>query len=315
MKIQQFTAYGGPERLRLAEAPPPTPKPAEILVAMHASSVNPIDWKLHSGMLRWIKPLRFPATPLFDFAGTIAGAGAASSGWAVGDRVFGMLPIGGLGAAAEFVTVDPQYVCRMPPELDFTTAAGLPLAGMTALQALRDQGQLQAGQRVLIIGGAGGVGHYAIQIARVLGAEITALCGKGNLDFCRQLGAATVLDYATPGLSLPKAEFDVILDCAGVEPISRWQDSLRADGRFVALLPSAAWAWAACKSRFLGRQRFRLTLVQSRQSDLAWLADQVRQGALKTVVDQVFPLEQLAAALRKSQEGHARGKIVITFGP
>lgn len=315
MKIQQFTAYGGPERLRLAEAPPPSPRPAEILVAMHASSVNPIDWKLHSGMLRWIRPLRFPATPLFDFAGTIAAAGAAASGWAVGDRVFGMLPLGGLGAAAEFVAVDPQYVCRMPPELDFTTAAGLPLAGMTALQALRDQGQLQAGQRVLIIGGAGGVGHYAIQIARVLGTEITALCGKGNLDFCRQLGAATVLDYADPALSLPEAAFDVILDCAGVEPISRWQDALRADGRFVALLPSAAWAWAVCKSRLLGRQRFHLTLVQSRQPDLAWLADQVRLGALKTVVDQVVPLEQLAAALRKSQEGHARGKTVITFGP
>ena len=315
MKIQQFTAYGGPERLRLAEAPPPTPKPAEILVVMQASSVNPIDWKLHSGMLRWIRPLRFPATPLFDFVGTIAAAGAAASGWAVGDRVFGMLPIGGLGAAAEFVTVDPRYVCRMPAELDFTTAAGLPLAGMTALQALRDQGQLQAGQRVLIIGGAGGVGHYAVQIARVLGAEITALCGRGNLDFCRQLGAATVFDYADPALSLPKAGFDVILDCAGVEPLSRWQDALRADGRFVALLPSASWAWGALRSRFLGRQRFRLTLVQSRQSDLAWLADQVRQGALKTVMDQVFPLEQLASALRKSREGHARGKILITFGP
>ena len=315
MKIQQFTAYGGPERLRLAEAPPPSPKPAEILLAMHASSVNPIDWKLHSGMLRWIRPLRFPATPLFDFAGTVAAAGAAASGWAVGDRVFGMLPIGGLGAAAEFVAVDPQYVCRMPPDLDFASAAGLPLAGMTALQALRDQGQLQPGNRVLIIGGAGGVGHYAIQIARILGADITALCGQGNLEFCRQLGAATALDYADPALSLPNAGFDVILDCAGFEPVSRWQGALRADGRFVALLPSATWAWAACKSRFLGHQRFRLTLVQSRQADLTWLADQVRQGALKTVVDQVFPLEQLAAALRKSQEGHARGKIVITLGP
>jgi NADPH:quinone reductase-like Zn-dependent oxidoreductase len=313
MRIQQFTAYGGPERLQLIEAPIPTPKPAEILVANHASSVNPIDWKLHSGMLRWIKPLRFPATPLFDFAGTIAATGSATTGWAVGDRVFGMLPINGLGAAAEYLTVDPRFVSRIPAELDFATMAGLPLAGMTALQALRDQGQLRPGNRVLIIGGAGGVGHYAIQIARVLGAEVTALCGKGNLEFCRQLGAASVLDYADPALSLPEAGFDVILDCAGFEPISRWQPALGAEGRFVVLLPSASWAWAAFKSRVRGSQRFYLTLVKSQPEDLAWLAEQVRQGALKTVVDQVFPLEQLATALRKSQGGHARGKIVITF--
>jgi NADPH:quinone reductase-like Zn-dependent oxidoreductase len=313
MKIQQFTAYGGPERLQLVEAPIPTPKPEEILVANHASSVNPIDWKLHSGMLRWIKPLRFPATPLFDFAGTVAATGSAITGWAAGDRIFGMLPINGLGAAAEYLTVDPRFVSAIPPELDFATMAGLPLAGMTALQALRDQGQLRPGNRVLIIGGAGGVGHYAIQIARVLGAEVTALCGRVNLEFCRQLGAASVLDYADPALSLPEAGFDIILDCAGFEPISRWQPALGAEGRFVALLPSASWAWAAFKSRFLGRQRFYLTLVKSRPEDMAWLAEQVRQGALKTVVDEVFPLELLAAALRKSQGSHARGKIVITF--
>jgi NADPH:quinone reductase-like Zn-dependent oxidoreductase len=313
MKTIQFTGYGGPEKLRLVDKPIPTPSAQQLQIRVSATSINPIDWKLHSGMLRWVKPLRFPSTPCFDFAGTITVTGADVMGWTAGDRVFGMLPINGLGAAAEYVAVDSHYACRMPEGLSFENMAGLPLAGMTALQGLRDQGELKPGHTLLVIGAAGGVGHYAVQIGRLLGAQVTTLSGPGNLAFCRELGAETALDYNQANPSLAKAGFDVILDCSGHSPFSRWQHSLAPRGRYVALLPSVSVGLAALRLKLFSSQRIRLTLVRSQQDDLAWLANEVSAGRLKTVIDEVFPLERLADALKKSQGGHSRGKMIVSL--
>ena len=313
MKTMQFTGYGGPEKLRFVDKPIPTPSAQQLQIRVSATSINPIDWKLHSGMLRWVKPLRFPSMPCFDFAGTITVTGADVMGWTAGDRVFGMLPINGLGAAAEYVAVDSHYACRMPEGLSFENMAGLPLAGMTALQGLRDQGELKPGHTLLVIGAAGGVGHYALQMGRLLGAQVTTLSGPGNLAFCRELGAETALDYNQANPSLAKAGFDVILDCSGHSPSSRWQHSLAPRGRYVALLPSVSVGLAALRLKLFSPQRIRLTLVRSQQDDLAWLANEVSAGRLKTVIDEVFPLERLADALKKSQGGHARGKIIVSL--
>lgn len=308
----QFTGYGGPEKLRLTEVPLPSPGRNQLLIRLSASSINPIDWKLHSGMLRWVKPLRFPSTPCFDFAGTISQTGNDVTGWATGDRVFGMLPINGLGAAAEFVAVDSGYVCHLPDGLDFESMAGLPLAGMTALQALRDQGQLKPGQKLLVIGAAGGVGHYAVQIGRRLGARVTALCGARNLTFCHEIGAETVLDYTQENPSLVKEDFDVILDCAGHVPFSRWRPALGPEGCYVALLPSLSLGLAALQLKLFSRQHIRVTFVRVYPADLSWLANETLAGELKTVIDEVFPLEKLSDALEKSRAGHARGKIILS---
>ena len=309
----QFNGYGGPEKLRLTEVPLPSPGRNQLLIRLSASSINPIDWKLHSGMLRWVKPLRFPSTPCFDFAGTISQTGNDITGWATGDRVFGMLPINGLGAAAEYVAVDSGYVCRLPDGLDFESMAGLPLAGMTALQALRDQGQLKPGQKLLVIGAAGGVGHYAVQIGRRLGARVTALCGARNLTFCHEIGAETVLDYTQENPSLVKEDFDVILDCAGHVPFSRWRPALGPEGCYVALLPSLSLGLAALQLKLFSRQHIRVTLVRAHPADLTWLANEYLAGELKTVIDEVFPLEKLSDALEKSRAGHARGKIILSI--
>ena len=309
----QFNGYGGPEKLRLTEVPLPSPGRNQLLIRLSASSINPIDWKLHSGMLRWVKPLRFPSTPCFDFAGTIKQTGNDVTGWATGDRVFGMLPINGLGAAAEYVAVDSGYVCRLPDGLDFESMAGLPLAGMTALQALRDQGQLKPGQKLLVIGAAGGVGHYAVQIGRRLGARVTALCGARNLTFCHEIGAETVLDYTQENPSLVKEDFDVILDCAGHVPFSRWRPALGPEGCYVALLPSLSLGLAALQLKLFSRQHIRVTLVRAHPADLTWLANETLAGELKTVIDEVFSLEKFSDALEKSRAGHARGKIILSI--
>lgn len=313
MKTMQFTGYGGPEKLRFVDKPIPTPSAQQLQIRVSATSINPIDWKLHSGMLRWVKPLRFPSTPCFDFAGTITVTGADVMGWTAGDRVFGMLPINGLGAAAEYVAVDSHYACRMPEGLSFENMAGLPLAGMTALQGLRDQGELKPGHTLLVIGAAGGVGHYAVQMGRLLGAQVTTLSGPGNLAFCRELGAETALDYNQANPSLAKAGFDVILDCSGHSPFSRWQHLLAPRGRYIALLPSVSVGLAALRLKLFSSQRIRHTLVRSQQDDLAWLANEVSAGRLKTVIDEVFPLERLADALKKSQGGHSRGKMIVSL--
>ncbi|MBM3272979.1 NAD(P)-dependent alcohol dehydrogenase [Candidatus Kaiserbacteria bacterium] len=313
MQAMQYIAYGGPEKLRLAEIPEPVPAAGQIRVRVRATSINPIDWKLHSGMLRWVKPLRFPSTPCFDFAGVVEQTGPDTHRFSVGDQVFGMLPIGGLGAAAECLVVAEQYACRVPAGLSLETMAGLPLAGMTALQALRDQGRLEPEQSVLIIGAAGGVGHYAVQIGRLLGGRITAICGPGNLEFCQDLGAEAVLDYTQPGMKPPAAAFDLILDCAGHEGFGRWRDSLKPRGRFVTLLPALSLAFHALPARLFKGQRLSVTFVKPRAEDLHWLAEQVQAQGLRTIVEQVFPLVELPAAMAKSRLGHARGKIVVTI--
>ena len=313
MQAMQYIAYGGPDKLQPAEIPEPVPAAGQIRVRVRATSINPIDWKLHSGMLRWVKPLRFPSTPCFDFAGVVEQTGPDTHRFSVGDQVFGMLPIGGLGAAAECLVVEEGHACRVPAGLPLETMAGLPLAGLTALQALRDQGQLKSGQSVLVVGGAGGVGHYAVQIGCLLGGRITAICGPDNLAFCRELGAEAVLDYTQPGMKPPAAAFDLILDCAGHEGFGRWQNSLKPYGRYVTLLPALSLAFHALPARLLKGQRLSVTFVKPRADDLLWLAEQVQAQRLRTVVEQVFPLAELPAAMAKSRAGHARGKILVSI--
>lgn len=313
MRTMQFTGYGGPEKIQRVEIPTPSPSPDQLVIKLSASSINPIDWKLHSGMLRWVNPLRFPCTPCFDFAGTVSAVGSKVTDWAPGDRVFGMLPINGLGAAAEAVAVDKRYVCRIPENLGFETMAAMPLAGMTALQALRDQGELKPGAKLLVIGAAGGVGHYAVQIGRQLGAHVTTLTSAGNMAFCRELGAEATLDYTQDNPSLAGKDFDVILDCSGHSPFKRWHKSLGPRGRFVALLPSPPLALAALHLWLSSSQRIRITLVSSNQADLRWLADSAIAGTVKSVIDERFPLKRLPEALMKSRAGHARGKIILSI--
>ena len=313
MKAMQFNAYGGPETLRLTDLPEPLAAAGQLLVRVHATAINPIDWKLHAGMLRWVKPLRFPSTPCFDFAGTVKQTGSNVSGFLEGDAVFGMLPLGGLGAASECLIVAARYACHVPSGVNLEAMAGLPLAGMTALQALRDQGKLRPGQSILIVGAAGGVGHHAVQIWRILGGRITAVFGPGNLDFCRELGAEAALDYSEPRMKPPASAFDLILDCAGFDGFGRWQASLKQGGRYVTLLPSLALALHALPARLFKGQRLSVTFVRPNAEDLHWLAAQVQAKRLRTVVDQVFPLTELPAAMQKNRAGHVRGKIIVSL--
>lgn len=313
MKSMQFKAFGGLDQLRRVEAPAQLPGSQQIQVAVAATSINPIDWKLRGGMLRWVVGmLGLPATPCFDFAGEVQAVGTAVEGFKPGDRVFGMLPLKGSGAAAEVLAVDAIHAALMPAALDYAEAAGLPLAGMTALQALRDQGGLRAGQRVLVIGAAGGVGHYAVQIAKAMEAHVTGVCGTRNVDLVRSLGADEVIDYTRDDPLKANAQFDVILDGVMNQPFSRWRALLSESGVYVALVPKPDLLLHALTLPMHARQRLRITTLKPSRSDLSYVADLAQRGLLRTVIDSVHPLEELAAALRKSQTGRARGKIIVT---
>jgi NADPH:quinone reductase-like Zn-dependent oxidoreductase len=312
MQAIQFKSYGGADKLSLAECERPQPAAHQLLVEVHSISINPIDWKLYGGALRLVKPMRFPSIPCFDFAGEVMETGSGVEDYKQGERVFGMLPMNGMGAAAEYIAVDIDYVSRIPDTLSFNAAAGMPLAGMTALQALRDKGNLQAGQRLLVIGAGGGVGHYAIQIGKALKAHVTGVCSTRNIERVRELGADEVLDYATPDFAPPQHAFDVILDAVAHKSFGYWQPALKPQGAYISVLPSLGLALHAMKQSFLmSPQRIRLIMVKPLRKDLDYLAGLAREGRLQTHIDHLYPLSEFGAALEKSKQGHAQGKIIV----
>lgn len=312
MQAMQFPPCGGLASLKLAETAQPEPGPGQILVEVAAASVNPIDWKLRSGALRWIVgAAKLSATPCFDFAGTVRAAGTAVEGFQAGDRVFGMRPLRGMGTAAEYLAVDAACAAPMPQALSAAEAAGLPLAGLTALQALRYQGGLRAGQRALIIGAAGGVGHYAVQIAKAFGAEVAGVCGTGNAEAVRSLGADLVIDYARDDLNAPLGRFDVILDAAVQLPFSQWRPWLAERGTYISLLPKPGLIVQGWALALRSRQRMRFTGAKPHRADLDTLACLAEAGKLRTWIDSRYPLEQLGLAFERSRSSRARGKIII----
>lgn len=311
MKAMQFDAFGGLASLRQVDLAEPVLRDGEVLVDVAATSINPIDWKLRSGFLRWISPFRFAAVPCFDLAGTIAAAGPNTRRFRVGDRVFGLRPLNGMGAAAARVTAREDQLVAVPPGVTSEHAAGVPLAGMTALQGLLHPAGSGPGRKVLIVGASGGVGHYAVQIAKALDAEVTAVCSTANVEWVRGLGADRVLDYARGETASPAAEFDRVFDAVSLGTFGRWRQWLKPDGRYVTLLPRLDLVCQRAALPLYSRQRAEAIWLKPNTADLSRLAGWMAEGSLQTVVDSVYPLTELSAAFERSRSGRARGKILV----
>jgi len=309
-----YDQFGGPEVLRLAtDVPSPTPAPDEVLIAVHAAGVNPVDWKLREGLRRTI-PFEMPIIPGWDAAGVVSAVGAEVRELSVGERVYAYCrkPLVRWGCYCEDVAVAARNVARMPSRLSFVEAAAIPLAALTAWQSLFDAAGLRAGQSVLVHAASGGVGGYAIQLARHAGAApIVATASAANEGYVRGLGATEVIDYrARPFVeALGAGAVDVAFDTVGGEVQTRSVEAVRPGGVLVSILALSDETKRAAEARGV---RLEYVFVAPNGAQLAELARLVDAGALVPPAIETLPLAEAAEAQRRSQAGHVRGKLVLT---
>ncbi len=325
MKAVVYTDYGNADVLQISDIKKPLPNDDQILVKIRAASINPLDWHFIRGTpyiaRALMMGLRKPKVPRLgvDYAGTVEAVGKNVTQFKAGDEVFG----GKTGAFAEYICARAdRSVTLKPANITFEQAASVPIAGITALQGLRDKGHLQPGQKVLINGASGGVGTFAVQIAKSFGAEVTGVCSTRNLEMVRSLGADRVIDYTKEDFTKGAERYDVILDNVGTQPLSGFRHALTPkgicvmiggggpnDGEWIG--PMGRPVKALLLSPFIS-QKMTMFFAELTKEDLTVLGELMQSGKVKPVIDRAYPLQELPAAIRYLEEGHARGKVVIT---
>lgn len=313
MQAAYFLQYGPADVLQYGELPTPTIKANQILVRVRASSVNPVDWKVRQGEFKLLTGFKFPKIPGRDVAGEVAAVGANVIRFAPGDRVYGLPNDGVGGANAEYAVLAESVAAFIPEKLSFEEAAAVPLAALTALQALRDKGQLLSGDRVLINGASGGVGSFAVQIAKALGAgEVTGVCGPDNQELVRGLGADRVLNHKEHDFTKDLSRYDIVFDAAGKSSFAASKEALRRNGRYITTTPDPAGLLADGTAAAFSTKTMHVLLAKESGSDLALISAWLQAGTIRPVIDKTFPLREIAEAHRYNEQGHAAGKIVLT---
>ncbi|MDH5177623.1 MAG: NADP-dependent oxidoreductase [Gammaproteobacteria bacterium] len=330
MQAALIDRYGDNSRVRLADVPVPAVGHEDLLVKVHAASVNPVDTKIRDGKLKVLIRYRMPLVLGNDLAGTVAAIGPGVTRFKVGDAIYARMDKQRIGAFAEYALVREAVAAPKPVNLTFEEAASLPLVGLTAWQALIDIGRLQAGQKVLIHAGSGGVGTFAIQLARHLGAKVYTTVGQRNVELVQQLGADVAIDYRTTRFEDVVQDCDVVLETLGDELLLRSFRSVKPGGVVVSIgnTPTAAFAreWglnpllvfviglmsrkAMAAARARGA-RYEYLFMRADGEQLRQIAALVESGTIKPVIDRVFPLQEVREALAYSESGRATGKVVI----
>lgn len=305
----QFADYGPADVLTAKRVPAPKPAPGEVLIDVHAASVNPIDWKLRSGMLRGVFPAQLPMTTGRDGAGVVSAVGEGVDPRRVGERVC-FLASRGVGAWAEQIVLPAALAVAIPDILSFTDAAALPLAGLSAWAALVKTAAIAPGMRVLIHAAAGGVGTLAVQIARDRGAQVYATCSSRNVDYVRVLGADVIIPYDREKFEERLSDIDVVLDTMGGDVHRRSYPVLRKGGTLVCLVAAPFEDRGAEYGVFV-----KVAQVMPDPEALAALVALIKAGRIMPIVEHVLPFSDFAAAHRLSEQGHARGKTVIAVRP
>lgn len=323
MKAITYTEYGAPDVLQLTEVATPTPRDDEVLMAVRAASVNPLDWHYMRGtpyIVRLVAGLRRPKRPRLgvDVAGQVEAVGGSVTHFRPGDEVFGA----GRGAFSEYVCASESALVLKPANVTFEQAAAVPVAALSALQSLRDKGQIQQGQKVLINGAAGGVGTFAVQIAKVFGANVTGVCSTRNVAMVRSIGADQVIDYTREDFTRTGQGYDLILDIIGNHSFSDLRRALTSAGRVVLVGGRDTGRWlggltgvlrAVVLSRFASQKVLPFLASLKTENDLKVLRDLLGDGKVTPVIDRRYRLSEVPEAIRYLEEGHARGKVVITM--
>jgi NADPH:quinone reductase-like Zn-dependent oxidoreductase len=306
-----FDRFGPVDVLNVVDVPDPVPAEGEILVRVRAAALNPKDVLLRRGKFRWLIWGKFPRPVGYDWAGEVAAVGPGVSGVTAGDKLFGMINAQRGGACAQFVSVKADECAALPWGLSMEDAAAIPLAALTALQALRDLGSLRPGNTLLIHGASGGVGTMAIQVAVALGAQVTTTSSARNVELCASLGAHQALDYAGAD-PREKGPFDVVFDVFGNRSFETVKHILNPRGVLVSTVPKPRLVANHVLTR-VGGKKARLVVVHSNRKDLLVLCGMVQRGELRPVVDRVFPLAEIRDAQALLETKRARGKVVLAI--
>ena len=322
MKAITISRYGGPEVLTVNEIPKPVPLENEVLIKVKAASLNAADWHIMRGqprLYRVVLGIRKPKYSILgaDVAGIVEAVGKNVTQFQEGDEVFGDLAEHNFGAFAEYVCVPENIVALKPQTLTFEEAAAIPLAAATALHALRYHGEVKEGQKVAINGASGGVGVYAIQLAKGKGAEVTAVCSTDKTDQAKMLGADHVIDYTKKKFTRNGKNYDLIIGANGNLGLSEYKRALTATGKYIGIGGSNRQIFepmllGSFYSEKNGR-KFSQLILKTTQADLFYLKEQVEVGKLKPVIDKRYPMSEIRAAMEYLEAGHAKGKIVLTM--
>ncbi len=323
MKAIVYTQYGSPDVLQLKEVAKPTPKDNEVLVKIHTASANPADWHTMRAtpfLARLVNGFFKPKHPRLgaDLAGRVEAVGRGVTQFHVGDDVFGCLPLNLMSSFAEYVSAHENTFALKPANMSFEQTAAVPLAAFTALQGLRNEGHIQSGQKVLINGASGGVGTFAVQIAKSFGAEVTGVCSTRNLDMVRLIGADHVIDYTREDFTRSGQQYDLIFCAVGNHSITDYKRALKPQG--VCVVAGFTNLRRMLEHMILGPRRSNtggqrvglMPTMQPNQKDLAFIKELLEGGKVVPVIDRHYPLSETAEAIRYLETGRAKGKVVIS---
>ncbi|HKE33442.1 MAG TPA: NAD(P)-dependent alcohol dehydrogenase [Candidatus Angelobacter sp.] len=322
MKAAIYRRYGPPDVVQIDDVEKPVPKDNEVLIKVCAASVNPVDWHLIRGMpymVRIFAGLRKPKMTGLgsDVAGKVEAVGRTVTGFKPGDAVFGLCR----GTLAEYVCVSESALVRKPDNVTFEQAASVPVAALTALQGFGDEEEVQPWQKVLINGAAGGVGTFAVQIAKSFGAHVTGVCSTRNVEMVRSIGADRIIDYTQEDFTKGWQRYDVILDCVGNHSLSACRSVLTPKGKYIMVGgPTGRWMVrllaraikALVLSKFV-KQKLVMFVTKESKENLTMMGELMEQGKVRPVIDRCYILSEVPEAIRYLEEGHARGKVVVTF--
>jgi NADPH:quinone reductase-like Zn-dependent oxidoreductase len=322
MKAAVYTRYGPPDVVQITDVEKPVPKDNEALIKVRAASLNPLDWHFMRGTpyaVRIIAGLRKPRVPRLgvDVAGQVEALGAKVSQFKLGDDVFGSCK----GAFAEYVCASESGLVMKPVNVTFEQAASVPVAAYTALQGLRDKGHIQAGQKALVNGAAGGVGTFAVQIAKSFGADVTGVCSTRNLDMVRSIGADRVIDYTQEDFTKSAQRYDLFFDCVGNHSLLASRGVLNPKGIYVGaggttdnwMIRPLLSAISSLVLSLFGNQKLLMVLAKPSKQDLTWMREHMESGKITPVIDRRYNLNEVPEAIRYLETGHARGKVIITL--
>lgn len=312
MKAVIIHHYGSTEALHYENLEKPQIKSDQILVKVHATSVNPVDWKIRQGMLKFLTGKKFPMSLGLDLSGEVVAVGDSITRFKPGDLVYADLGYLPGGAYAEYAAVPEESAALKPTNMTHEQAAAVPVAGLTALQALRDHGQIRPEHQVLIIGASGGVGSFAVQLAKSLGAIVTAVCSTRNSELVKSLGADRIIDYTQQDFTQDPTRYDIIFDAVSKHSFSHCKGNLKSKGVYIATLPSFDRLLQGFLTTFKPGKKAKLISVKARGQDLVYLKNLIEAGKLRSVIDRTYPLSEVAAAHAYSETERTVGKIVMT---